>query len=276
MGLGRANPTLGGWEHSQRTFSVSGEIASSKLPASHLETTAPWQGNRLISTLVPRVLWDQFLSAKIGIRASESQVSSIVHFPRDFENFQLLLELLLKCCTQYVSKFGKLSSGHRTGKGQYFIPIPKNGNAKECSNYRTIALISHASKVHVCVLSHVWLVVTTWTVAHQAPLSMEFSGQDYWSGLPFPSPGILDPVTEPTSLLSPALASRFFANCATWEALNTPCAHPNLFWLPLPGAACSWPHPHPHLLQVWTFSHDVDMRWSCLDMAHWSSGQPED
>ena len=49
-------------------------------------------------------------------------------------------------CTQYASKFGKLSSGHRTGKDQ-FIPIPKKGNAKECSNYCTITLISHASKV---------------------------------------------------------------------------------------------------------------------------------
>ena len=53
--------------------------------------------------------------------------------------------MLWKCFTQYASKFGKLSSGHRTGKAQ-FIPIPKKGNAKECSNYRTIALISHASK----------------------------------------------------------------------------------------------------------------------------------
>ena len=54
-------------------------------------------------------------------------------------------------CTQYASKFGKLSSGHRTGKGQ-FIPIPKKGNGKECSNYRTIALISHASKVMLKIL----------------------------------------------------------------------------------------------------------------------------
>ena len=53
---------------------------------------------------------------------------------------------LWKCYTQYASKFGKLSSGHRTGKG-VFIPIPKKGNAKECSKYRTIALISHTSKV---------------------------------------------------------------------------------------------------------------------------------
>ena len=48
------------------------------------------------------------------------------------------------------SKFGKLRSGYRTGK--VFIPIPKKGNAKECSNYCTIALISHASKVMLKIL----------------------------------------------------------------------------------------------------------------------------
>ena len=60
--------------------------------------------------------------------------------------------MLWKCCTQYASKFGKLSSDHRTGKGQFFIPIPKKGNVKECSNYRTISLISHASKVMLKIL----------------------------------------------------------------------------------------------------------------------------
>ena len=64
--------------------------------------------------------------------------------------------MLLKHCTQYASKFGKLSSGHRTGKWQFFIPIQKKGNAKECSNYRTIALISHASKVMLKILQ-AWL-----------------------------------------------------------------------------------------------------------------------
>ena len=59
--------------------------------------------------------------------------------------------MLFKCCTQYASTFGKLSSGHRTGKG-VFIPVPKKGNAKECSNYHTIALISHASKVMLRIL----------------------------------------------------------------------------------------------------------------------------
>ena len=48
--------------------------------------------------------------------------------------------------------------------------------------------------------SHVWLFETPWTVAHQAPLSMEFSRKEYWSGLPFPSPGDLPKSgIEPTS-----------------------------------------------------------------------------
>ena len=59
--------------------------------------------------------------------------------------------MLLKACVQYVSKFGKCSSGHRTGKC-VFILITKKSNAKECSNYHTIALISHASKVMLKIL----------------------------------------------------------------------------------------------------------------------------
>ena len=60
-------------------------------------------------------------------------------------------------------------------------------------------------------LSHVWLIVTPWTIACQAPLSMEFPGQEYCHGLPFPSPGDLPhPGIEPTSPASPALASGFF------------------------------------------------------------------
>ena len=59
--------------------------------------------------------------------------------------------MLVKCCTQYVSKFGKFNSGHRTRKGD-FIPNPKKGNAKERSNYHIIELISHASKVMLKIL----------------------------------------------------------------------------------------------------------------------------
>ena len=60
--------------------------------------------------------------------------------------------MLWKCCTQYASKFEKLSSGHRTGKGQFSFQSQKKGNAKECSNHRTIALVSHASKVMLKIL----------------------------------------------------------------------------------------------------------------------------
>ena len=60
--------------------------------------------------------------------------------------------MLWKFCTQYGSKFGKLNSGHGTGKRSVFIPIPKKGTAKESSNYHTVALISHASKVMLKIL----------------------------------------------------------------------------------------------------------------------------
>ena len=67
------------------------------------------------------------------------------------------------------------------------------------------------SKMSACVLSHVQLFATPWTVACQAPLSMGFSRQEYWSGLPFPSPGDLtNPGIEHTSPVSPPLAGRFF------------------------------------------------------------------
>ena len=60
------------------------------------------------------------------------------------------------------------------------------------------------------------LCVTLWTVPRQVPLSTGFSRQEYWSELPFPPPGDLsDPVIEPESLRSPALAGRFFSTSAT-------------------------------------------------------------
>ena len=61
--------------------------------------------------------------------------------------------------------------------------------------------------VRLCVLSHVRFFATPWTVAHQAPLSMGFPRQEYWSRLPFPPPGDLpDPGIKTASPASPALA----------------------------------------------------------------------
>ena len=65
--------------------------------------------------------------------------------------------------------------------------------------------------VCVCLFSHIWLFVTPWTIACQDPLSMEFSRQEYWSGLPLSSPGDLpDTGIIPVSFASPTLSGRFF------------------------------------------------------------------
>ena len=61
--------------------------------------------------------------------------------------------MLWKCCTQYASQqIWKTQQWPQDWKRSVFIPIPKKGNAKECSNYRTIGLISHASKVMLKIL----------------------------------------------------------------------------------------------------------------------------
>ena len=75
--------------------------------------------------------------------------------------------------------------------------------------------------VLVLVLSQfscVRLLVTPWTAAHQAPLSMGFSRKEYWSGLSFPYPEDLPNLgINPTCLMSPVLEGEFFTNNATWK-----------------------------------------------------------
>ena len=72
-----------------------------------------------------------------------------------------------------------------------------------------------------CVLSHfsfVWLFVTLWSAAHQAPLSMGFSRQEYWGGSPWPPSGNLpDLGIKPASLRSPVLVDGFFTTSSTSE-----------------------------------------------------------
>ena len=75
--------------------------------------------------------------------------------------------------------------------------------------------------MHAQLLSHVQLFVTPWTVAHQVRLSMGFSRQEHWSGLPCPPPKDLsNPWIEPVSPESPALAGGLFTTSTTWKALN--------------------------------------------------------
>ena len=86
------------------------------------------------------------------------------------------------------------------------------------SFYYVVLPPGHTSFFIACELSRVWCFVGPWTIAHEASLSTEFSRKEYWSGLSFTPPGDLpDPRIEPTSLVSPALAGRFFTNCVTWE-----------------------------------------------------------
>ena len=125
--------------------------------------------------------------------------------------------MLLKCYTQYVSKFGKLSSGHRTENSQLSFQSHRRAMLKNVQI--TAQLCSfHTLKSSSRVLHHIWLFATLWTIAHQAPLFVEFSRQEYWSGLPFSSPGDLpDPGIEPVSPASPALAGEFFTTAPPWS-----------------------------------------------------------
>ena len=92
------------------------------------------------------------------------------------------------------------------------------------------------------LLSRVQLFAASWTVAHQSPLSMEFSRQEFYSSLPFPTPGDLsNPGMEPVSLVSPALAGRFFTTTLYLRSLSRldstspklPRSHQNTAWMQL-------------------------------------------
>ena len=91
------------------------------------------------------------------------------------------------------------------------------------SHYNNTEKIIWELCIHeVCsVLSRVQLFVVSWRVTHQAPLSMEFSRQKYWSGLPFPPPGDLpNPGIKPASLISPALADKFFTTVPSGKLIR--------------------------------------------------------
>ena len=73
----------------------------------------------------------------------------------------------------------------------------------------------------LCVCSVMGDSETPWTAARQAPLSMGFSRQEYWSGLPcLPLGDLSSPGIKPESLASPALVGEFFTTNATWKAIE--------------------------------------------------------
>ena len=94
------------------------------------------------------------------------------------------------------------------------------------SNRETAAQVTEmilADHLCACLPSHfsrIGLFAALWTIARQAPLSMGYSRQEFWSGLPYvPLEDLPNPGTKPMSLKSPALAGRFFTSSATWETL---------------------------------------------------------
>ena len=95
-----------------------------------------------------------------------------------------------------------------------------------CGKYMNLSYsAAYSMYVHTAMpcllLSRVWLFATPWTVAHQALLSMGFSRQEYWSGLPCFTPGDLpNSGIESVSLDSLASEGRFFTTSATWEVLQ--------------------------------------------------------
>ena len=102
------------------------------------------------------------------------------------ELFQLLKDDAVKVLHSICQQIWKTQQWPQDWKRSVFIPIPKKGNGKECLKVKS--------------LSRIRLFATPWTVAYQASPSMGYSRQEYWSGLPLPSPGDLpNPGIEPRS-----------------------------------------------------------------------------
>ena len=106
--------------------------------------------------------------------------------------------------------------------------------------------------------------MTPWAVACQTSLSVEFSRQEYWSGLPLPTPGGLpDPGMESESLASPKLASGFFT--------NVPPGKPSLcIYIYLYGGGGSVAKSCPTLVTPWTVAHQAPLSIEFSRQEYWS------
>ena len=113
---------------------------------------------------------------------------------------------------------------------------------------RTTALRSETSDMCDQLLSDIWLFVALWTEPYQSPLSMDFSRREYWSGLPFPTPGDLrDSGIEPTFFASPVLVGRFFSTVLPGKPFSPSffpfLTLPNLQWIK--STSIFWHPLHP-------------------------------
>ena len=115
--------------------------------------------------------------------------------------------------------------------------------------------------MHACVLNHfsrVRLFTTLWTTAHQVPLSLGFSRQEYWSVLPCPPPGDLpDPGIEPISLVSLAL-----------QAGSFPLSHLGSHLLPIVIHKCIHTHTHKYMYtHTFALPYPTGTRFLALDIS---------
>ena len=125
-------------------------------------------------------------------------------------------------------KKGSMVRGQKVrGAGWWCVSSHRGGSRGQLRIFFIIRTLQE------CVLScfgHVQLYVTLWTIAHQAPLSMGFFRQEYWSGLPCPPPGDLpDPGIKPASLTSPALAGGFFFFFFFFSSITPP--HNDVYYI---------------------------------------------
>ena len=124
----------------------------------------------------------------------------------DWGIFPLLFSSLCIFCFTFYKNFSTLPYKHSNEVYNIIFLLMRFFLSSDCSVLQHPLLISVIQylPLSVCMpshFSHVWLFATPWTVAHQAPPSMEFSRQEYWSGLPCPPPGDLpDPGIKPCPL----------------------------------------------------------------------------
>ena len=104
-------------------------------------------------------------------------------------------------------------------KSENLEPVCMSFNGQWLYQLWNIYILEYLLACLLSCFSHVQLFVTLWTIACQVPLTIEFSRQEYWSGLPCPPPcDLSDPGIGPMSLSSLALAGGFFTTSPTWVA----------------------------------------------------------
>ena len=136
----------------------------------------------------------------------------------------------LRVCLKKLEKYWHGNS--KSNLRKTYMEQEINGNLTISLRIHVYSWLSlHYERVKVKLLSHVWLFVTPWTVAYQASLSMGFSSQEYWSGLPFSSPGESSQSRDQTQISHSAgrdtLPSKPKVWCKKWhewrvEVMSTP------------------------------------------------------